>query len=1275
MAVPMRYLRFLVLLLLLAPGALAAQVGVTTDIISGRVLGPDGKPVPGARVQALSAESGVTRGATTSAEGRYTITFPDGGGRYRVTVSAPGVGVAVSTVARSADEDVLLANFRLTTQTFALQAVEARAQRAPAPGRNESAGGTERGVSGELANRLPLENVDAATIASLVPGVVTTPSADSSESRNSFSVAGQRASQNQITLDGTSFSSRLTGGQAGGGSPIGVPQEGIRGTNVVTNTFDVARGEFSGGLVAMTTRSGTNNVQGSFSYALRDPALQTTAGSAFTGGGYTQNRLSGGVGGPLIKDKLFYYTSFTLQRRSDDLFSLTPGQDAPIEALGVAPDSVSRFLGILGSRYALPATGQTGDFTRVGDALSTLGRVDYTINDRQTLTVRGLYNRSTQDNARIGFLDTRQNGGQAGSTSYGGIATLTSRFGESWINELRASYNSDAREQDPYAVLPEGRVRVASELDDGTVGVNTLVFGGDRSRPTSTAERTVEVSDELSRLLRDTHRVKLGAFFNHAGFTQQTTANRLGSFSFNSLADLEAGRAVSFTRSLSPGDVSGGGISSSLYLGDTWRPTTQLQLTFGLRGEMSRFDNTPAANPLIPQLFPGYATDRVPNELHVSPRAGFSYRLSEQGAPLRLVRGGVGEFRGRAPYSLYAGALQQTGLGGGELQLNCIGPQTPVPDWDAYAGDPATIPTQCVGGGSGTVDPLRRPNVTLFENGFGAPRTWRASFGYQTQLLRTLGATIDANYTLGVNQFDVRDRNLNTTPAFAIQDEGGRPVFVPASTIVPTTGEVSLFESRLHPELAHVFALDSDLRSHTAQVTLGLNGSLPRRIFFQTSYTFSRSTDQSSFSGGSGLQGFGAVPVAGNPNVREWATSDLERRHSFNTILGWPVNSALDLTLIGRASSGGPFTPLVGGDINGDGLRNDRAFIFDPASAPDPVLAQGMQNLLAGTSGRVRECLESQLGRVASRNSCRGPWTASLDARAAIHPDLGGQLGRRLTLSVDASNLPAGVDRLLHGSDNLHGWGSNGFGQDPTLLYPRGFDASTGHFLYQVNERFGETRSSRFGPGSSFQVALTGRLTVGRQAPAGGFGGGLAGIAFGGFGGGGGGGGGGRGGGGGGDGGGPGGGGGGGGGGFDVSNILTRVIPDPITPLIALKDTLHLTDEQVARLQAIGDSLKVKNDSVAAEIRAALAPPADTTAAGRAGGRRTGGGGGGNFGEIFQRFGPRITQARTNVEKALEQAKAVLTADQWRKVPAAIRNVLGPFGPGIPGGGGGRPRG
>ena len=122
------------------------------------------------------------------------------------------------------------------------------------------------------------------------------------------------------------------------------------------------------------------------------------------------------------------------------LFSLTPGHDAPIEALGVSPDSVSRFLGILGSRYALPATGQTGDFTRVGDALSTLARVDYTLSDRQTLTVRGLYNRSTQDNARIGFLDTRQNGGEAGSTSYGGIATLTSRFGQSWINELRGQY-------------------------------------------------------------------------------------------------------------------------------------------------------------------------------------------------------------------------------------------------------------------------------------------------------------------------------------------------------------------------------------------------------------------------------------------------------------------------------------------------------------------------------------------------------------------------------------------------------------------------------------------------------------------------------------------------------------------------------------------------------------------------------------------------------------------------------------------------------------------
>ncbi|MBV9774044.1 MAG: carboxypeptidase regulatory-like domain-containing protein [Gemmatimonadetes bacterium] len=1241
----MRALRFILLLALLLPGALAAQVGVTTDILRGRVTGPGGEPVAGARVEATSAESGVTRGANTGQDGRYTITFPDGGGRYRIRVTRVGFSEAVTTVAREADEDVLVANVALGTAAVAIEGIEVRASRTPPPGRGD-AGAQERTLSGAVLNRLPLENNDAATIAALTPGVVSVSQGDSLDMRGAFSVAGQRTALNQVTLDGGSFASALTGGQAGGGSPLGVPQEGVRATSVVTTTYDVARGQFAGGQVAITTRGGTNQVQGSFSYQLRDPTLQGNAGVSPLSGSFTQNRLSGGIGGPLIRNKLFYNLSFAVQRRTDDAVAIDPGDPAVLSVLGVSRDSVERFLSVLGSRYGLSALGQTGAYQRTGDALSLLGRVDYNLSDRHTLMLRGNWSGFDQDSTRIGYLELKQNGGEMRSGGGGGMMSLTSRFGGGWINEVRASYNDDRRDMTPYVEIPEGRVRVTSLLSDGTRGVSTLAFGGDRSLPTITRERTLELSDELSWLFRDTHRIKLGGLVNHSGFDQRISNNLLGSFTFNSLDDFESGRPASFTRSLADVSTQGGGINAAMYLGDTWRPTNKLQLTYGLRLEGSSFDDQPEYNPAVETVF-GYRTDRIPSEVHLSPRAGFSYRINEQGAPLRVLRGGIGEFRGRAPFSLYAGALNQTGRSTSESQLVCIGSAVPVPDFGAYASDPGSIPTSCrvdvPQQGSGS-----RPSVTVFDEGFGAPRSWRGSLGFQAQLRPGLNGSVDASYVRGVNLFGVRDLNLRETPAFTLASEAGRPVYVAPSAIVPTTGELALLASRVHPEFAQVFSVNSDLASQTSQLTFALNGTLPvpRRISFQASYTFMRARDQSSFSCCSAQQGFASVPVGGDPNRLAWGTSDLERRHSMTLVAGLPVRPWLEVTLIGRASSGSPFTPMVGGDVNGDGARNDAAFIFDPTSAPDTATANGMQRVLALVPDRVRECLTSQAGQVAKRNSCRNDWSRSLDMRATLRPVVPG-LQRRISVSLDAYNVPAGLDLVLHGEGNLRGWGDASRSRaDQVLLYPRGFDPATQRFRYEVNERFGQRSDRRFGAGSPFQVQLTGQIQVGRVNN---FGGGLAGIGFGGAGGGDRGGGGGRFGGGG--EGGRGGFGGPGGGGLDADAIIQRVLPNPVPVILSLRDTLHLTEEQAIRIQAISDSLRAKNDPVAAQIRTAI----------------EGAGTNPDPGAIFQRIGPRVNEGRRNVQNALAEVQKVLTPEQWRKVPAALRNPFNGFG------GGGRP--
>ena len=296
-----------VALLALAPRPVAAQIGGTTDIITGTVVGPGGAPVAGAHVDVTSVETGITRTKTTNDRGQYTLLFPDGGGQYQVTVRALGMAPRQFALARQADEDRLVANVSLSPSTTQLATVNVRARRPAArPDERPTPGSSGRQLSGEQLARLPVDPSDPNAIALLAPGVVAVGGSDTSAA--GFSVAGQRPDQNDVTLDGLSAAT------------TSVPQEAIRNARVVTSTYDVSRGQFTGGVVQTTTRGGTNDVAGSASYSLRDPHLQwaTSDGgnpsAAFTQA-YTQQQLSGGIGGAIVKDRLFYFGSARARTR------------------------------------------------------------------------------------------------------------------------------------------------------------------------------------------------------------------------------------------------------------------------------------------------------------------------------------------------------------------------------------------------------------------------------------------------------------------------------------------------------------------------------------------------------------------------------------------------------------------------------------------------------------------------------------------------------------------------------------------------------------------------------------------------------------------------------------------------------------------------------------------------------------------------------------------------------------------------------------------------
>src|SRR3954463_9771743 len=322
-------------MLIVLPAAAAAQVGSTTDILMGKISGADSQAVAGGRGEVTSAETGITRTKTTGTDGRYTIVFPDGGGTYRITVRAIGMAPVTRDIQRQGDEDRLIADFTMGRTATQLATVQVRATpRRGDPNQRPEPGNTERSLNPNLINRLPVDAGDLTALAALAPGVVQVPGTDTTKA--SFNVAGQPSNQNSITLDGLSF---------GAGT---VPAEAVRNTRVVTSTYDVARGQFTGGQVASTTRGGTNNIQGAVGYSLRDQDLEFVGDTNPTfGQKYTQNQINLGAGGPIIRDKLFTFGALTFTRRTDPLLSLLAADPLTLQRLGTNPDSVNRFVSLV----------------------------------------------------------------------------------------------------------------------------------------------------------------------------------------------------------------------------------------------------------------------------------------------------------------------------------------------------------------------------------------------------------------------------------------------------------------------------------------------------------------------------------------------------------------------------------------------------------------------------------------------------------------------------------------------------------------------------------------------------------------------------------------------------------------------------------------------------------------------------------------------------------------------------------------------------------------
>lgn len=1017
-------------------GNLSSQEVVVPDTLSGVVLAADSTPIASATVRATALD-GSQATVTTDLSGRYVLVVESSGRSYALQASAFGYLSFATAVDVDPHTRRTVRDFRLNPRPVLLEPVQAVAT---APAESDRRTPAELGQRWQsfLLDQLPLDVGDLASIASIVPGAVPGP--------EGLSLAGQSPEQNQITLDGASYR---------GGN---LPSEGVRHVAVLGSTYDVARGQFSGGLIAATSIGGTNRWGAVGTLKVDDPALRYGAappGSRGDAAGRFQ-RFSTGGGGPLVRDRVFAYAALDVQRISTG----TPGLDelgqGALRRLPLAPDSAARFLQIL-SR--LGAVADTRPPSRsASDAFNGFARLDWVLPRRGALT--GRVDARGSDRSGIGAAPFRLSGrtGHLRSRDLGVFLQHESGWdgGGNTLRAYRSAGRTGFAAPQPY---PSGIVRISSVLEDGSSATTHLTFGG-TSDPGEEERGVWEVSDDLRVSLSRGHQFRTGFLL------QEESAGRLhpgsaGVFRFESLDDLANGRASSFSRRLAGPRTVAWRRYGAFYTGGQWTGGQGAGVVYGVRMETSVYSPRKSLTPTTAPLVDDEAA-RVPRDLSLSPRAAFAFRAARW-----RIEGGAGAFAGLQP--LHQLVVRWSQLGEAYVILSCSGPAAPGAEWERYVHDPSSIPSGCTDGGSSFAD-VATP-VTAFDPGYRAPRTWRATLSGRRGLTRNWGVTVDGAMIHGTNLPTTTDRNLRADQPFILQNEGGRPLFAAPDGIDPATGAVSPGAGRIVSALGAVEELGSRGESWTWQLGLRANGQLWRRYLATFSYTF---THARLLVGGIPGPGSTIATTAGDPRRLEWMRAPFTPEHDFVATFTGRPHLRLGVALIARLQSGFPYTPLVNADINGDGRVNDRAFIFAAHGESDRGAAEGIATLVRTGPAEVRRCLRESMGRIAAPDACSTPWSPHVDVYAEWTP-WGRVNERRFVLGIELRNVPGAVDRLLHGPDNLKGWGDRRL-PDPRLLEVRGFDPVRQVFLYDPNPRFGRSLA---GAGAPFRVVLQGRFTVG----------------------------------------------------------------------------------------------------------------------------------------------------------------------------------------------------
>ncbi|QOY89632.1 TonB-dependent receptor [Paludibaculum fermentans] len=870
-------------------GVLFAQSEAGGATVTGTVTDPSGAAVTGAKVTLNSDQTGYTRVFETNASGLYNFARVPVG-RYSLVIDKSGFKSVKRTDMDLTVGAMLTVDAALTVGSTS----ESITVSGDLPLVETTRSQTSTNVDERAVKDLPINGRNFLDFTLLTPGV------NRDTRGGDLTFGGQRGTANSLLVDGMDSNNLFFGqssGRAGVRNPYSFSQDAVEEFQVNTNGFAAEIGRAGGGVINVVTKSGTNTFHGNAFEFFRDRELNANTFINKSRGivrqPYHYNQFGGTVGGPIKKDKIFFFLSYDGQRNLNPnpvFFNFT-----------VPTDSLSQAGAAELSKYLTPYT--TGYRNDIG-----LAKVDWNLSNTQRLSVRANIHRFTGINFENGGNQSAQEHTGNSLVSTNSLAVNYSKvFGSAVVFDSRFNWVKDDEPGEANSTAPETVVNQSG---------GSFTFGRNNFSPRYTNSKRYQFIESVS-YLRGKHAYKIGGDLNFERIDNFFPGNFSGVYRYNSLADFAARKPFQFTQGFA-GDGTDGPLTKpniaefAFFVQDAWRVTDRLTLNYGYRYDIASYAQPKVLNPDAGLAAQGLATNRINTDKNNhAPRFGFAYRLDDKGR--QLLRGGYGIFYSRTPSILTGTAMSQNGI-----QVQTYTLSANLPTYPNILSAPPTV--------------SRTPDIYVVAPNYVSPLTAQWNFNYEVQLSKDYAVTFGY---LGLHGYHLsRTRDINLFPLYAdtATYANGTPTVIYtrlANRPNANFGRISLFDS----------GADSIYHGAFVQGTKRFS----RNFQLLASYTFSKVIDTvpdaTSVVVGSD-DGKVALDTL-NPN-NDRAAGDTNVKHRFVASGVWDLNyfqrynnafahyilNGWQLSGIFNARSGQPYSATVGGnaDINRDGnTRNDRA--------------------------------------------------------------------------------------------------------------------------------------------------------------------------------------------------------------------------------------------------------------------------------------------------------------------------------------------------------------